>query len=58
MYLACYAYELVFLVLRFKNNRRKHFVNNVLIVQIKTKTFVISPICSTFAKLIVQKTDK
>ena len=55
MYLACYAYELVFLVLRFKNNCRKHFVNNFLIVQIKTKTFVISPICSTFAKLIVQK---
>lgn len=55
MYLACYAYELVFLVLRFKNNRRKLVVNNILIVQIKTKTFVISPICSTFAKLIVQK---
>ena len=55
MYLACYAYELVFLVLRFKNNRRKLVVNNILIVQIKTKTFVISPICCTFAKLIVQK---
>ncbi len=55
MYLACYAYELVFLVLRFKNNCRKLVVNNILIVQIKTKTFVISPICSTFAKLIVQK---
>lgn len=55
MCLVCYTYELVFLVLRFKNNRRKHIVNNVLIVQIKTKTFVISSICSTFAKLIVQK---
>lgn len=55
MCLTCYTYELVFWVLRFKNNRRKHIVNNVLIVQIKTKTFVISPICSTFAKLIVQK---
>ena len=49
MCLACYTYELVILVLRFKNNRRKHIVNNVLIVQIKTKTFVISSICSTFA---------
>ena len=50
MYFVCYAFEMIFLARRFKNNRRKYGVNNVLIVQIKTKTFVISPICSTFAK--------
>ena len=33
MCLACYTYELVFLVLRFKNNRRKHIVNNVVTIQ-------------------------
>ena len=33
MYLACYAYELVFLVLRFKNNRRKLVVNNIVTIQ-------------------------